>query len=371
MSETSSGGANLVRGCLLLVFLSGVCGVVGIAATMLASSSAPGPASTRADGGGTAPVVVTPSPDRAEPAGAAVGRIRDRGVLRVGMDTGEPPFTGTPPMYFPNPNGEPDGFDTALANQIVAAVGARELKVVHAKYSVLEDLLRNGDEVDLVISGYSATDAAGLSFSESYLDYGLCLVVPTKSRIQTTRDLFGKRIGIFDDDAAADEVGQLVKGYTALVRLEDGYWDQLVDGRFDAFLYDYPYTVAELNQWYKANPSRQGSLRIAQYNLTDSSYVAITRATDTDLLSVVNATIAQWRASPAYAEAVRTYLKGGLAVEPPKGAKVHVVAAGETLSIIAGQELGAVDRWPELWERNRDRFPNPHLIDVGDEVVLP
>lgn len=360
-----------MRGCLLVVFLGAVCGIGGVGAFLAASPSpSPLPSGPSTPGGPEAEPAPVQAP--AAPSGAAaIDRIRANRVLRVAMDSGEPPFTGTPPMYFPSPDGQPDGFDVALARQIAAAVGVTDLRVVHAKYSGLEDLLREPDSVDVLISGYSPTEAAGVTFSDPYLEYGLCLVVPAGSAVHTTADLFGKKIGIFDDDAAAEDVQRLVKGYTELVRLEDGYWDQLVSGRFDAFLYDYPYTVAELNVWTTANPSRKGSVRIAQYNLTDSAYAVGVRAAEPELLAVVNATIRDWRASPAYAEAVKTYLKGGLAVEPPKGARVHVVVAGETLSGIAAAELGSVDQWPRLWELNRERFPNPHLIEVGDRVVLP
>ncbi|MCB9685648.1 MAG: transporter substrate-binding domain-containing protein, partial [Alphaproteobacteria bacterium] len=205
----------------------------------------------------------------------------------------------------------------------------------------------------------------------SYLEYGLCLIVPAKSPIKTTNDLFGKPIGIFDDDAAADEVKKLVKGYTEMVRLEDGYWDQLLQGRFAGFLYDYPYAAAEINAWYKQNPSRAGSLRIAQYNLTDSSYSVGVRQGEPELLAVVDQAIATWRDSDAYGAAIKQYLSGGLAVEAPVEGKVHVVKAGETLSLIAKEELGSVDRWTDLWKANQSRFPNPHLIDVGDKVVIP
>lgn len=372
MSE--GGGGGLGRVLILLFFLAALCGITGLAAAMMlwpASSGVGGPVATPPVAVGPAPVAVAPGTPPAH-VGAAVARIRQRGVLRVGMDTGEPPYTGTPPMYFPNAAGEPDGFDVVLARRLQAALGAGELKVVHAKYSGLEDLLADpAEKVDVVISGYSATDAPALAFSKPYLEYGLCLVVPTSSKVKTTADLFGKKIGIFDDDAAAEDVQKLVKGYTELVRLEDGYWDALVNGRFDAFLYDYPYTAAELNAWYRANPSRSGSVRIAQYNLTDSEYAVGVRAADADLLAVVNDTIDAWRASDDYAAAVKTYLKGGLAVEPPKEARVHVVAAGESLSLIAGRELGDVAKWEVLWKLNQDRFPNPHLIDVGDRVVLP
>ncbi len=227
--------------------------------------------------------------------------------------------------------------------------------------------------MDLIASGYVPTDTEGIAWSSSYLEFGLCLVVPASSRVKTVGDLFGKPVGIFDDDAAAEEVGRLVKGYTELVRLEDGYWDQLVAGRFAGFLYDYPYAAAEIDAWYKQNPSRAGSLRIAQYNLTDSTYAVGVRASEPELLAVVDETIAAWRASEDYATAVKAWLKGGKAVEAaiPAGKRTVKVAKGETLSLIAGRELGDVARWPELWEVNRDRFPNPHLIEIGDEVVLP
>lgn len=368
------GGSGILKGCILVVFLFAVLAVMGIAVVMVV------PGALQVGRETTAP---TPPPkpepkaakkaDPPAPGGAAVKRIRDRGVLLVGMDTGEPPFTGTPPMYFPSEAGEPDGFDSALARKVATKLGAKDFKVVHAKYSGLEDLLLDpAGKVDVVISGYVPTDTEGLAWSKPYLEFGLCLVVPAKSKVKTVADLFGKPVGIFDDDAAAEEVARLVKGYTELVRLEDGYWDQLVNGRFAGFMYDYPYAAAEIAQWYKENPSRKGTLRIAQYNLTDSTYAVGVRADERDLLAVVDEAIVEWRASADYGEAIKRFLKGGEAVEVSADAgRVVVVQKGDTLSLIAGRELGAIERWPELWEKNRDRFPNPHLIDVGDKVVLP
>ena len=369
----SGSGSAALKGCILLVFLGAVVAIMGFAAFTLLVRATP------AD---RAPAVAV-APD-ADPQGAnakvppdgggpALTRIRSRGVLLIGMDTGEPPFTGTPPMYSPSDSGAPDGFDSALARKIAERVGVADIKVVHAKYSGLEALLLDATpKVDLVASGYVPTDTEGIAWSKPYLEFGLALVVPSKSKVKTTQDLYGKKIGIFDDDAVAEEVGKLVKGYTGLVRLEDGYWDQLVDGKFDGFLYDYPYAAAEIRGWYQQNPSRKGSLRIAQYNLTDSTYAVGVREGDADLLAAVNAAIAEWRASPAYGQAIKTWLRGGEAVDAPKGeGRVVVVQAGDTLSLIAQRELGSADRWPEVWDKNSSRFPNPHLVDVGDEVVLP
>lgn len=375
-NERSSG---IGKGCILVVFLGAVLLMIGVAAVAI-PYMAMAPREVE-----VAPVVVTAEPapapevgstadvpavDRSA-AGPAVARIVARKTLLVGMDTGEPAWTGTPPMYFPNNRGEPDGFDMALANEIARSLGV-EVKIIHGRYSELEGLLVDpSPKIDLLISGFVPTDTEGIVWSQPYLEFGLCLIVSSKSKIKTTKDLFGMSIGIFDDDAAAAEVSKLVKGYTELVRLEDGYWDQLVNGRFDAFIYDYPYAVAEIAHWYGQNPSRKGSLRIAQYNLTDSSYASGARATEPDLLRVVNETITTWRASESYTAAIRRYLQGGEAVAAPAVGKFVVVAQGETLSLIAARELGSVDRWPELWELNQSRFPNPHLIDVGDQVQLP
>ncbi|MCB9697267.1 MAG: transporter substrate-binding domain-containing protein [Alphaproteobacteria bacterium] len=375
MSGGEGGGNTLVKALILTGFLAATCGVLGLAGVMMwdAPSDVPPPVTPQ----GTPVATKASQPEVHTPANvptgkAAIDRIKKRGVLLVATDTGEPPFSGTPPMFFTGASGDPDGFDMALARQIASAIGVSEIKPIHAKYSDLEDLLVDPEgKVDVVISGYAPDEAPGISWSKSYLEYGLCLIVPAKSPIKTTNDLFGKPIGIFDDDAAADEVKKLVKGYTEMVRLEDGYWDQLLQGRFAGFLYDYPYAAAEINAWYKQNPSRAGSLRIAQYNLTDSSYSVGVRQGEPELLAVVDQAIATWRDSDAYGAAIKQYLSGGLAVEAPVEGKVHVVKAGETLSLIAKEELGSVDRWTDLWKANQSRFPNPHLIDVGDKVVIP
>lgn len=364
------------KGCILVVFLGAVLLLIGIAAIaipfaglMTRQAMVTPPVEVAVEAPPVAPVPEVAAVD--VPGGPAVARIVARKTLLVGMDTGEPAWTGTPPMYFPNNRGEPDGFDVVVARQIAKKLGV-EPKIVHGKYSELEGMLLDPEnKIDVVISGYSPTETPGIVWSKPYLEFGLCLIVASNSKIKTTKDLFGMSLGIFDDEAAADEVSKLVKGYTELVRMEDGYWDQLVNGRFDAFIYDYPYAVAEIQHWYAQNPSRRGSVKIVQYNLTDSTYAVGIRAGEPELQAVADGVITEWLDSPGYVEALRQYLKGGESVAAPVGGKVVVVAEGETLSLIAERELGSIDRWRELWKLNHDRFPNPHLIGVGDQVILP
>jgi LysM repeat protein len=50
---------------------------------------------------------------------------------------------------------------------------------------------------------------------------------------------------------------------------------------------------------------------------------------------------------------------------------LHVVRSGETLGSLARVGLGDSSRWPEIFDLNRDRIPNPNVIRAGQEIRLP
>ncbi len=50
---------------------------------------------------------------------------------------------------------------------------------------------------------------------------------------------------------------------------------------------------------------------------------------------------------------------------------VHVVTAGETLSVIANQYLGSASEWRRIWEANRASVMNPDAIEPGQSLVIP
>ncbi|WP_437800501.1 LysM peptidoglycan-binding domain-containing protein [Sorangium sp. So ce693] len=56
--------------------------------------------------------------------------------------------------------------------------------------------------------------------------------------------------------------------------------------------------------------------------------------------------------------------------EPPN---IYIVQPGDTLSLIATRHLGAVDRWGEIWARNRASYEGrtPDIIYPGDRFVMP
>ncbi len=49
----------------------------------------------------------------------------------------------------------------------------------------------------------------------------------------------------------------------------------------------------------------------------------------------------------------------------------YVVKAGDSLSVIAKEVLGDVNRWKEIWEANKEAIPDPNLISVGQKLLIP
>lgn len=61
----------------------------------------------------------------------------------------------------------------------------------------------------------------------------------------------------------------------------------------------------------------------------------------------------------------------GLVTQPQPAAQTHVVEAGDTLFGIAEEQLGDGNRWPQIFELNRDQIGNPDLIFPGQVLKLP
>ena len=287
-------------------------------------------------------------------------KVIDGGVLRV---TAEP---GTPPMLFKN-GARYDGFDWAIANALAKRIGVDTVVIVPGKYSELPGRLIAG-KADVIVSGYTADDSiSGVEWSDSYLDYGLCLVVKKGSSIRSTRDLAGKVVGIFNDPAAEEEVKGWNAGQKRLEKYEDGYFELLDEGKIDAFVYDFPYAQEEIKEF-------DGRLQIVEFNLSKSTYNVGVRKGASSLLKMVNSAIRGLKASDEYRQIVKRYL-GGTGPAPvgkvAAGQKVYKVKSGDTLSGIASAQLGKGSRWTEIWNLNKGRIADPNLIEIGWELVLP
>ena len=287
-------------------------------------------------------------------------RVIDTGVLRVGAEP------NTPPMLFKE-GARYDGFDWAIANALAKRIGVDTVVVVPGKYSELPGRLI-ADKFDVIVSGYTADPSIpGVDWSDSYYDYGLCLAVRKGSGIRSLDDLSGKVVGIFNDPAAEEDVKRLVHGARAIEKYEDGYYDLLAQGKIDGFIYDFPYAQEEIKPF-------KDRLEIVQFNLTQSSYNVGVRRGATTLLKMVNSAIRELKGADEYRQIIRKYLGGtgpAAITQVASGQKVYKVVWGDTLSKIARDQLGAVKRWPEIWELNKGRIADPNLIEIGWELLLP
>ena len=326
--------------------------------TTSATSPPTAPSSAVPAGDASAP----PPPSPSTPPGGVLARIRDSGVLRVGMEP------DAAPLHFVNERKQDDGFDFRLAGVIAESVGAKRVQVVEADYEDLPAKLGSG-EIDIVMAGYVPDPSiAGVDWSIGYLDFGLCMIVHSRNAetFKTPADLAGKRVAIYDDPAAERWVKENIPGaHITRFSGENGWFEAVEQGRADALIYDYPFAAEEI----KSHPQTV----IVRYNLNQSKYAVAVASGNYDLLYAINNAIDQFRTTPQYAELMREYLTASSSVfmQPIAGRKTYTVKQGDSLSRIAAERLGSAERWREIWDLNRDRVANENLIYPKLVLLMP
>jgi ABC-type amino acid transport substrate-binding protein len=199
-------------------------------------------------------------------------------------------------------------------------------------------------------------------------DFGYSLIVRAGSRIRTTADLAGKRVGVLkgDSDVRAFVTSQY-PGVT-IVEVDDSdpsFIQKSVDnGAVDAFIYDYPFAVDSI----KGTDLQFAITKLDGSNIT---YKIGVRAQDQQLLIYLNAAIAKVRQSPAYLDLLRKYFISNQTQNRAAvaGEHTYTVRQRDTLNLIASSQLGTGQRYREIQTRNN--IPNPNLILVGQKLVIP
>jgi ABC-type amino acid transport substrate-binding protein len=293
---------------------------------------------------------------------AVLARIRQTGVVRVGMEP------EAPPLHFINERKQEDGFDFRLAGIVAEGLGAQRVQVVEADYEELPAMLRAG-QIDLIMAGYVPDPSIeGVDWSQGYLDFGLCMIVH-EGMVSTLRgpaDLAGKRVAIYDDPAAERWVTDNIPGARiSKFSGDDGWFEAVESNEADALIYDYPFAVEEI----KAHPRTV----IVRYNLNQSRYAVGVPRGNYDLMFEVNNALERFKATEDYANLMREYLSGSSEVftRAIPGRKTYTVKAGDTLSRIAAAELGDVNAWRTIWDLNRDRVANENLIYPRLVLLMP
>jgi ABC-type amino acid transport substrate-binding protein len=325
-------------------------------------AAAPGDVSAPTDAGGPHESEARPNPPPSSTPGNVLARVRQSGVLRVGMEP------DAAPLHFINDRKQEDGFDFRLAGVIAESLGAKRVQVVEADYEDLPGRLIAGD-VDVVMAGYVPDPSIeGVDWSIGYLDFGLCMIVHQRNAatLRSPADLAGKRIAIYDDPAAERWVKQNVPGARiSKFSGDNGWFEALEQDKADALIYDYPFAAEEI----KEHPQTV----IVRYNLNQSKYSVGVARNNYDLIYAINNAIDQFKSTPQYADLMREYLAAPSSVfmQPIAGRKTYTVKPGDSLSKIAASQLGSPDRWKEIWNLNRERVANENLIYPKLVLLMP
>jgi ABC-type amino acid transport substrate-binding protein len=316
--------------------------------------------------------------------GATLKSILEKGVVRAGVQAPAEPF-------FLVKNGQATGFNVDFLKELFAQtefqspIGAIEINTettVNTYDEVPQTLLkrdhRGNPVVDLAIDGltFTDTDLPGVVYSIPYIDdFGYSLIALPGGTVREVQDIGRATIGILTGDPD-------VRGYvesqfpgTRLVELSDATapgsntrdWINraITSGQVDAIVYDYPFAVAEI----RGTQLQFVSTKLPQSRL---QYKIGVRQEDRDLLERLNIAIRKVKASPAYGDMIRRHFSSGNVAQArglQGGESSCTVKAGDTLSIIAGAQLGNAMRYSEIEARNN--LANPNLIQIGQVLVIP
>jgi ABC-type amino acid transport substrate-binding protein len=357
-AQGSQGGVRLTGAGRLLLFVVGL----GVLAYVGWTYRDRLPMFSAKDEATVAPATATAdAPTPTAPKGV-LARIKESGVVRVGMEP------DAPPLHFINDRKQEDGFDFRLAGIVAESLGAKRVQVVEFDYEELPAALLEG-KIDIIMAGYVPDPSIkGVVWSNGYLDFGLCMIVQEgmAATFRSPADLAGKRIAIYDDPAAERWVqDNIPNARISKFSGDDGWFEAVEEDKADALIYDYPFAAEEI----KAHPRTT----IVKYNLNQSKYAVAVPEGNFDLIYEVNAAIDKFRATPQYAEMMREYLSSASDVfmKPVAGRRTYTVRAGDTLTKIAASELKDMSRWKEIWELNRDRVANENLIYPRLVLLMP
>ncbi|WP_246083182.1 glutamate ABC transporter substrate-binding protein [Nonomuraea diastatica] len=168
------------------------------------------------------------------PEGSTMKRIRDRGVLTVGIKFDQPLFGYKDPA-----SGRITGFDAEIARLVAKDLtgSERNIRFVETVSRERENFLKQ-EVVDLVIATYSITPARAelVTFTDPYYYAGQDMLVRSgDSTIRDVSDLDGKRVCTAKGSTSVERLRTLLPG--ADLEIVDVYSvcvPALISGRIDA-----------------------------------------------------------------------------------------------------------------------------------------
>lgn len=173
---------------------------------------------------------------------STVESILKRGELRVGFDAGYLPFEMT------DKKGNYVGFDIDLAKELAKSMGVKFVPVNTDFDGMIPALLT--DKFDIIISGMTVNQERNLkiNFADPYIVVGQTILIPAKlaGTIKSYSDLNDpkytvvSRLGTTGEQAAKRMIPKST--FKSFDKEADGALEVL-NGRADAWVYDFPFNV--------------------------------------------------------------------------------------------------------------------------------
>lgn len=230
---------------------------------------------------------------------AGCGR-KDANVLRLGTDAKFPPFA----MRAEAPGADPVGFDVDVARAIAASAG-KQLQIVEMDFDRLLPALADG-KVDLAMAALprDGENQARADFSDPYYDATPAAIILAGGPVpETKEELKGKRTAAVAGTpayAAAEELAPadpLRAVATPLAAVVD-----LMNSQVDLAVLD------EAPGSYLAE--RHPELMLLRPGFAPVGYAVAVRKGDTNLLDVVNRTLAELKADGRHRKMLEDWVVG-------------------------------------------------------------
>jgi polar amino acid transport system substrate-binding protein len=244
----------------------------------------------------------------------ALERIKQSGVVKIGMDAGFLPFE------MRTPQGEWIGFDVDMMNAFAKHLGVKPEFVSSKWEGIIPGLMTS--KYDLIVSGMTINPerAKVVSFSEPYYDAGLMILLADKNRasIRSIADLDQKgkiislKLGTTGDIFASKTFKK------AELRRMDSEADAaqaVLLGKADAFVYDKPFI-----EIFAA--TRGGKVAVLSDIVSKEQLGVAAHPKNRALLEAYNKFLGEWKRSGEYDKAYKAnFVELTWKAKFPEGAK--------------------------------------------------
>jgi len=173
--------------------------------------------------------------------------VKERGVLRVGMEPGYMPFELT------NQKGEIIGFDVDMAKRMAKALGVKLELVSTAWDGIIPSLVTK--KFDIIMSGMTITEerAKTVDFAQPYIIIGQTALIRADlaAEVKNWKDLDDPKYKIASKLGTTGEITtkkMLSKAQYFSYETEQEGIMETVNGKVDAFIYDSPFNAVAFAQ---------------------------------------------------------------------------------------------------------------------------